>query len=178
VRLPQLRYVVLSAVPLIVVGLGLVVWFVPNGPKIVRGGLGSGLSGAYEGDYYTAWNVIGPTKTIVIKDIQVDVTGSGCHGTFRLIHKRTVDAPYINAITTSLPGTAVTGQRISPATGTRLAVVLTSTGIGPCVAQQVRIGSDVWGRERWTTTPLDFSIDVTHSTGMDSRVSDGPTLPL
>jgi hypothetical protein len=151
---------------------------VAGGPKISRSPARSGFSGAYTGNYYTAWNVIGPSKTIAIKDIQVDTIGTGCHGTLRLIHQRTVDAPHINAVTTTLPGTAVAGQRISPAVGTRLALVLTSTGAGTCVAQQVRIGSQVWGRERWTTTPLAFSIDVTHSTGTDSRVGSGPELPL
>jgi hypothetical protein len=51
-------------------------------------------------------------------------------------------------------------------------------GTGRPPATQVRVAAKSCGRDRWTTVPLSFSIDVTHSCGQDSRVHDGPARPL
>jgi hypothetical protein len=173
-----IRYSLLAAIPAIVIALGLIVWFVPGGPKLGREPTELGVSQAHVGDYYTAWDLIGPFKPIVVKDIRVDVEGQGCHGRVRLVRARTFHSEYISGVSRTLPGTTVVGHRITFETGGRIAVVLYSTGTGQCVATKVHVATQSWGRERWTTTPVAFSINVTQPSGQDPRVHEGPPQPL
>jgi hypothetical protein len=175
----RLKYAAVAALIVVVIAGPLVAWFVPSGPN-VRGGLvRESFNGAYAGDHYVFWNVIGVSKPVVFKDVRVEAKGPGCHGDVRLVSPRTVKSQYVSAVAgAALPGTSLVGQRITANSSDRLALVLTSSGSGSCSVGDVRVAARSWWRERWTTFSVDFAIDVTHLSGQDPRIHEGAPIPL
>jgi hypothetical protein len=48
-------------------------------------------------------------------------------------------------------------------------VVLTASTTGRCRVREIRFASHSWWRDRWTTVPGEFSVNVTRAAGVDPR---------
>jgi hypothetical protein len=168
----RLVFGLVALVPLALLGLLLTVWFVPSGPSI-GGTVGTtGFHRGYVRNHYSVWSAFGIRHPFVVTDAQVVVTGAGCQGQVRLVGSPVVGGYLAGVSTGPLPGAAVIGRRLTPQMGPRLALVVTASTTGRCHVREIRFASHSWWRSRWTTVPGGFSVNVTHSTGVDPRTNE------
>jgi hypothetical protein len=163
---------VIGLIVVSVLGLFLAAWFAPSGPSI-DGTIGSsGFYRGYVGNHYSVWSELGISHSFVATNAQVDVTGAGCQGRVRLVGPPVAGGYLAGVAAGPLPGESIIGRRLTPQMGPRLAVVLTGSTVGRCRVKEVRVAAHSWWRDRWTTVPGDFSVDVTHRSGVDPRTKE------
>jgi len=108
-------------------------------------------------------------KPFVVKDATVVVNRQSCHATVRLVGPPVVGGYFAGVSAGAHPGESAIGRRLSPKPKPEMDLVLTPSETGSCTAKAVRIATESWGRTRWTTIPIGFSLNVTHRSGRDSR---------